>query len=84
MPSTIAVRMNRWLAVNRRIVSIVGWACFAVVCADYARFVDLPALVVVPFWAAVGLNVLRWTVWEAFLKHRLASASSGEAPPSSG
>jgi hypothetical protein len=66
-----ATRVNRWLAAHRRLVSAVGWTCFALVCADYARFVDLPTILLVPFWAGVVLNLLRWAVWEGMVKPRL-------------
>ena len=64
----LAVRVNRWLAAHKRLVAIVTWTCFAVVCADYAGFVELPAILLVPFWAGVVLNVLRWAVWEGHVK----------------
>ena len=82
MPSITATRVNRWLVANERTFAIAGWICFAIVCADYANFIDLPTLVVVPFWAGVVLNIMRWTVGEALLKPRLVGASTGEAPPS--
>jgi hypothetical protein len=66
-----AVRMNRWLASHRRLATVVGWTCFALVCADYARFIDIPPILLVPFWAGVVLNVLRWTVWEGLVKPKV-------------
>jgi hypothetical protein len=69
----VAVRVNRWLVEHKRLVSIITWTSFAVVCADYARFIDLPTLVVLPFWAGVVLNLLRWTVWEGMVKQRVLS-----------
>lgn len=41
MPIDVAVRLNRGSAHKRR-VDIVTWTCFAAVCADYTRFIDLP------------------------------------------
>ena len=74
----VAVRVNRWLAAHKRLVSIVTWTSFAVVCADYARFIDLPTILVVPFWVGVVLNVLRWTVWEGTVKRKVQARIKAE------
>ncbi len=68
-----AAKANGWAIEHRRLVSAVSWTCFALVCADYARFIDLPTFLLVPFWAGVVLNVLRWAVWEGMVKPRLAA-----------
>ncbi len=77
----VAVRVNRWLAEHKRLVSIVTWTCFGIVCADYARFIDLPTIVVIPFWIGVIVNVLRWTLWQSMIKPlidaRMAEPASG-------
>jgi len=78
----LALRVNLWLAEHRRLVAIVSWTCFALVCADYARFIDLPTIVMIPSWAGVVANVLRWGVWEGMVKPkveaRIAEAAGGE------
>lgn len=86
MPIDLAVRLNRWLADHKRLVVIVTWTCFGVVCADYARFIDLPTILVIPFWAGVVLNVLRWTIWEGLVKPKVQRRIAEEAakpPPGS-
>jgi hypothetical protein len=86
-----AVRANRWLAAHQRLVSFITWTSFGIVCADYARFIDLPTIIVVPFWIGVILNMLRWTLWQSWIKPivdaRTAepgdiSKATGETPPS--
>jgi hypothetical protein len=79
MMMDFAVRVNRWLEAHKGLVAIVTWTCFALVCADYARFIDLPTILVVPFWAGVVLNVLRWTVWEGMLKPRVQARTAEES-----
>lgn len=71
-----AVCANRWLASHRRLTTVVGWTCFALVCADYARFMDLPPILLVPFWAGVVLNVLRWAVWEGLVKPKVEARTA--------
>jgi hypothetical protein len=75
-----AAKVNGWMVANRRLVSIVSWTCFALVCADYARFIDLPTVLLVPFWGGVILNVLRWAVWEGMVKPRLAAKLAATEP----
>lgn len=71
-----AIRLSRWANRHSRAFNIVGWTCVAVVSADYARFIDLPTIVTVPFWAGAVLNVLRWGVWEGMMKPRMAAAAA--------
>lgn len=66
-----AARLERWASVHAGKLAAVGWVCFALVSADYAGFVDLPALVTIPLWAGVAANILRWMVYEGFLKPKL-------------
>ena len=78
MPVDLAVRANRWLAEYKRLVGIVTWICFAKVCADYARFIDLPAILVIPFWAGVVLSMFRWTVWEGLVRPKVQARAAEE------
>lgn len=71
--------VNGWFAANERLVSIVGWVCFAVVCANYAGLIKLPTLVAVPLWAGVIANFLRWGIWEALLKPKVERAMTERA-----
>lgn len=71
MPIDLVMRVHKWPAEHRRLVGIVTWTCFAVVCADYARFIHLPTILVVPFWVGVVLGMLRWTVWEGLVRPKV-------------
>jgi hypothetical protein len=78
------VRLSRWANRHSRAFNVVGWTCFAVVSADYARFINLPTIVTLPFWAGVVLNVLRWGVWEGMVKPRIEAAGEGQERVTSG
>lgn len=52
-------------------LSIIGWACFILITADYAGFITLPTLVALPLWLGVILNLFRWAVWEGMIKPRI-------------
>lgn len=69
-----ALMLNGWLVRNNLLVSIIGWACFAVICANYAGFIKLPTLVAVPLWAGLIANFLRWGIWEGLLKPHVERA----------
>jgi hypothetical protein len=83
------VRLNRWFARHRDVLNIVGWISFAVVCADYARFIHLPEIAKVPFWLGVIFNVLRWGVWEGIarpvvdraIRKQMTSEAAADLPP---
>lgn len=64
----LAVRVNRWIAAHKWVVRILTGLCFAAISADYAGFIDLPTIVVVPFWIGVIFNMLRWTLWRSRIK----------------
>lgn len=67
----LAARINRWLIANKRLIDAGSWICMAFIWADYARFIDLPAILKVPFWIGVFAGVLRWTVWRTFVRRWL-------------
>ena len=52
----------------RTTLLVVGIACFAIITADHAKFIDLPTLAKLPLWIGIILNVLRWAIWEGMLK----------------
>lgn len=78
----LAARINRWLVANKRLIDALTWICMAVTWADTARFIDLPTIVKVPFWAGVVAGVLRWTVWQTFVRRWLMAriAEKEKAP----
>lgn len=66
-----AVRINRWVERHSRLVAIGTWTAFAVVCAHYARFIELPEIVVLPVMVTGILSGLRYAIWDGWLKRRL-------------
>lgn len=64
----IAMRIDRQALRFRSALNVVSWACFAIITADYARFIDLPPLLTIPLWLAVLLNIFRWVIWEGMIK----------------
>ena len=78
----LAARVNRWLIANKRLIDAGSWICMAFIWADYARFIDLPTILKVPFWIGVFAGVLRWTVWHTFVRRWLMAriAEAEKAP----
>jgi len=76
---TIASSVDRQAHGFRRVLNVVGIVCFVLITADYARFIDLPAVVVVPLWLGVLLNMLRWAVWEGVVKPSIQKSSPKES-----
>lgn len=84
---SIASSVGRQAHRFRRVVNVVGIVCFVLITADYARFIDIPAIVVVPLWLGVFLNMLRWAIWEGMVKPSIQKSSQkdsrldGATPP---
>lgn len=84
---TIASSVDRQAHRFRRVLNVVGIVSFVLITADYARFIDLPAVVVVPLWLGVLLNMLRWAIWEGMVKPWIQKSSQrdsrlgGTTPP---
>ena len=80
MAGRLETALYRAIERHKTSLNIAGWLCFAVVCADYARFIDLPDILVIP--TAIGgiLTAVRVVVWENFVKPRFEnSAQDGAA-----
>lgn len=77
--TTIVSRVDRQAHRFRRVLSGVGLVCFVLITADYARFIDLPAVVIVPLWLGVLLNMLRWAIWEGMIKPSLQLSSEKDS-----
>jgi hypothetical protein len=69
--SIIAARIEREIDPFRSILDGIGWVSFALITADYAGFIRLPAIMSVPLWLGFLLACLRWAVWEGLIKPRL-------------
>ena len=78
----LAAGINRWLVANKRLIDAGTWICMAVAWADTARFIDLPTILKIPFWAGIVAGVLRWTVWQTFVRRWLmARIAEAETTP---
>ena len=74
------VRANLWAERHKTLANILGGISFWLVCADYARFIDLPEIVTLPALVTGLLTGLRYALWEGWLKRELAAAAAaGEA-----
>jgi len=69
--SVIAARIERQTDRCRPALNAIGWVCFALITADYAGFIHLPAIVNVPVWLGLLLASFRWAIWEGLIKPRL-------------
>ena len=75
----------------RSVLNVLGWVCFGIITADYARFINLPALVIIPLWLGILINIFRWAIWEGMVKphvrglaeHKETLESSLPDPPKS-
>jgi len=67
-PFAIAARIDRQALRFRTLSNVIGWACFVIITADYAGFIDLPPFLAIPLWLGVILNIFRWGIWEAMVK----------------
>lgn len=72
-------RFDQQLLRFRATLNVVGWVSFALISADYARFIDLPTVVVIPLWCGVLFNLFRWALWEGMIKPRLPAATDRSA-----
>lgn len=65
---TIVERIDHQALRFRSALNVLGWICFGIITADYAGFINLPALVIIPLWLGVLFNVFRWAKWEGMIK----------------
>lgn len=72
---TLASSVDRQAHRFRRVLNVVGIVSFVLITAEYTRFIDLPAVVVVPLWLGVLLNMLRWAIWEGMVKPSIQKSS---------
>lgn len=75
---TREARLYRFFGRHQALFGVIGLASFALVCADYARFIELPDIVTLP--AAIGgiLTGVRYALWETVVKPRYLAATGGE------
>jgi hypothetical protein len=65
---SIVPRIDLEASRYRSALNVLGWVCFGIITADYARFINLPALVIIPLWLGVLINIFRWAIWEGMVK----------------
>lgn len=80
----LAEHFDRQVHRFRTALNVVGWVCFALITANYARFIDLPALITIPLWLGVLLNVFRWAIWEGMLRPKFQTSAEQQARVESG
>ena len=73
------IRLHNWLDRHRRAFAVATWGVFAVICADYARFIDLPDLLKIPVWTAGILTGLRYALWDGLIWPRIRKRSQDQA-----
>lgn len=71
--------VDAWLHRHARLVGTIGAIWFALTCADYAGFIHLPRLLVIPASLGVVLAFLRYGVWEAFVTPEVEARRRREA-----
>ena len=74
----LLARADRWTGRHRRWLAAVSAIAFWLVCADYARFIDLPELVTVPTMVAGMLTGVRYALWEGWLQPKVRARADGE------
>ena len=79
MPSVVEQRAYRFAARHQAALNIIGWVCFGLVCADYARFIELPDLVTLPAAVAGVLMGARYVLWDGVIKPRFEKSEESKA-----
>ena len=75
----LLARADRRAERHRRWIAGASAIAFWLVCADYARFIDLPNIVTVPVMVTGILTGMRYALWEGWLQPKV-KARAQEKP----
>lgn len=78
MAGTVQQRIYAFAARHQTAFNVVGWSCFALICADYARFIALPDFITLPAAAGGILMGARYLLWNGVIKPRFEGAKAEE------
>ena len=79
MAGRLETALYRAVERHKTSLNIAGWLCFAAVCADYARFIELPDIVMIPTAIGGMLTAVRVVVWESFVEPRFEHSTQDGA-----
>lgn len=77
-PWAVVLGIDRWLQRHTRPIGFAGAIWFAMVCASYAGFIQLPKLVAIPASVAMVFALVRYGVWDAFVTPKIIAARREE------
>ncbi|MDC8754763.1 hypothetical protein OIK40_08930 [Erythrobacter sp. sf7] len=63
----------------RTVFTTASVACFVLITADYAQFIDLPKIAKIPLWVGMLFSVFRWAICEGLIKPAHQASHGGQA-----